>query len=505
MLKFKNSGFNPELTDFTGSSSINLLERDPFSQLELGFSSNYQIYGAASYHFNHQNKEIKLFKAMPSDFSEVPDPPLGFDDNELPKQNKSEEKQNEISAPIKETADENPKENITSETETTIDKTDKSEQLDSNKNSEHLSYNDNDISDYLNDPDYHDTSSVDTSEKLNDDNSSDLSNTADDSKEKKRKSKNNSTRIENSDKEEDVSFESETDTNNTDFQDKKKTSDYLNDPDYQDNLANDTIEEQKTSCPFNFNKDKDKDENINESESSKDANSTENELTERKEFFGKPPFGVESKPVRENLLYPTGANKMNTAEKWYMMNSYDEDPKYMQQDFFNEKNGFSDVFGANACFATSILNEVSEEYTIETGLRLTNAQAIKMMKKAVDDGYIGSEKAFVHNTAAAANSMSSVVNMKGTWSVERIDGAFIEDGKHEIYQVNGHFVNTFDTATSNSGTQIFDVLNSQVKKVKPGVFNDRDKDGKILETTHNGHSFDHREIISTRILKYKIK
>lgn len=90
---------------------------------------------------------------------------------------------------------------------------------------------------------------------------------------------------------------------------------------------------------------------------------------------------------------------------------------YHQQQFYDMYNFADDEkFGKNACGATSILNELSEQYTKETGKQLTDAQALDAMRKAVDAGVIAGNDAFVNDWGRAAQVMSDALGLKGKWT-----------------------------------------------------------------------------------------
>lgn len=74
MLKFKSSTLSPELTKgFCGFDTV-LLENDPLKNLDLCQAFDSQIYGGCGAYFNEKSdNEIRVFKAMPADFSDVPD------------------------------------------------------------------------------------------------------------------------------------------------------------------------------------------------------------------------------------------------------------------------------------------------------------------------------------------------------------------------------------------------------------------------------------------------
>lgn len=90
---------------------------------------------------------------------------------------------------------------------------------------------------------------------------------------------------------------------------------------------------------------------------------------------------------------------------------------YHSQLLFNDDNMKGGTkFGKTACGATSIANEISEQYTKETGKTLTEAQLIGAMQKAVDAGKIGTTDAFVKDWGGAAQVMSEALGLKGTWT-----------------------------------------------------------------------------------------
>ena len=101
-----------------------------------------------------------------------------------------------------------------------------------------------------------------------------------------------------------------------------------------------------------------------------------------------------------------------------------KNPLYIQQRDFSSIYG--NAFGNTACAATSLLNEISERYTLETGLVMTKEQSIAAMKAAVSAGHIGSSKianngveifdATVNDWAAAANTMADVIGLAGNYS-----------------------------------------------------------------------------------------
>lgn len=124
------------------------------------------------------------------------------------------------------------------------------------------------------------------------------------------------------------------------------------------------------------------------------------------------------------------------------VNTGDVEPSTFEQRDFTEEYG--ENFGNNACAATSLLNEISEEYTEQTGKQLTKEQAEDAMAAAVEGGYIDSNDAFVNDWEGAADEM---------WESTGLDGDFVynesEDADHIIYAQDtkggpgvDHFVNS---------------------------------------------------------------
>lgn len=90
---------------------------------------------------------------------------------------------------------------------------------------------------------------------------------------------------------------------------------------------------------------------------------------------------------------------------------------YHSQLMFTDKNlkGGSE-FAKTACGTTSLVNEISEQYTKETGKTLTDAQIISAVKKAIEAGKIDGTDAFVNDWGEAADVIGKALGMKGTWS-----------------------------------------------------------------------------------------
>lgn len=132
-------------------------------------------------------------------------------------------------------------------------------------------------------------------------------------------------------------------------------------------------------------------------------------------------------------------------------------PRYFNQRDFSES--FGDEFGNNACAATSLLNELSEQYTENTGMQLSDEQAEQAMQAAVDSGNISADDANVNSWEGAANDM---------WGTTGECGSFTYGGENptatiyaEDADANGipeHFTNSngdgtyHDTWNGETGT-----------------------------------------------------
>lgn len=108
---------------------------------------------------------------------------------------------------------------------------------------------------------------------------------------------------------------------------------------------------------------------------------------------------------------------------------------------------YSAEFGEHACAATSLLNEISERYTMETGLPMTNAQAREAMAKAVGNNSILKNNAYVSDWTKAANTMWATTGLKGSFKYDESGNA-----DHNIYAIdknNDAEVDHFVNSTSN--------------------------------------------------------
>lgn len=154
---------------------------------------------------------------------------------------------------------------------------------------------------------------------------------------------------------------------------------------------------------------------------------------------------------------------------------------FLQGGFAGE---FGEDFSDSACAATSLLNEVSEQYTAITGRQMTEAEATAAMRAAVENGSISSDNAYVNNWESAANDMWSTTGLDGSFSyggenptstifAEDRDG----DGKVDHFRnsngFNGNGGQTcFDPLTGNSVD--VDTLSLQEgREIRSLTFNDK--------------------------------
>ena len=138
----------------------------------------------------------------------------------------------------------------------------------------------------------------------------------------------------------------------------------------------------------------------------------------------------------------SGSQPINTSGSCSNINlsKYIQPTKAGQKDFSSD---YGENFGKNACGATSLLNEVSEIYTKQTGKALSDEQMHTMMKVAVANGAIDKNDAFVNSWTDAAESMllalgyvdgtARMTDKNGTITVISVDKT--GDGRHD------HFVN----------------------------------------------------------------
>jgi RHS repeat-associated protein len=115
-------------------------------------------------------------------------------------------------------------------------------------------------------------------------------------------------------------------------------------------------------------------------------------------------------------------------------------PTYFTQNQWTDS--FGQNFAGNSCAATTILNGISTQYTINTGQAMTLKQGTTAMQAAVtNSGNINSKDANVNNWEGAANNMWGTTGQTGTWT-------YNENGSYQINAIDknldgkpDHFVN----------------------------------------------------------------
>lgn len=145
--------------------------------------------------------------------------------------------------------------------------------------------------------------------------------------------------------------------------------------------------------------------------------------------------------LSDNVLIGDGTSTSVTEE----LHKYLTQPSRFDQRDFNF-DGVGKDFGSKACAATSLLNEISEQYSKEKGEKLSKEKADKALLAAVEDGHINSQNATVNSFMDAANAMAKELGLEGTYSeTTEIKGADVV-----IYAVDSnpnepgadHFVNS---------------------------------------------------------------
>jgi RHS repeat-associated protein len=171
------------------------------------------------------------------------------------------------------------------------------------------------------------------------------------------------------------------------------------------------------------------------------------------------PFGLTASEPKisfsSSLFVPTIKTEVNLFEKAIptpVFNSGVIVPTEIVPAYFLQ-NDWSTVLGQtfanNSCAATTIMNEVSKDYTQKTGTSLSWFEGNVAMKAAVDSPNINNGKseapAYVNNWTNAANTM---------WQDTGQTGNLPNAGTHTVYAVNtdkdpevDHFVNSNGNGT----------------------------------------------------------
>ena len=131
-------------------------------------------------------------------------------------------------------------------------------------------------------------------------------------------------------------------------------------------------------------------------------------------------------------------------------------PKYFKQRDFSAT--FGNYFGEHACAVTSLLNELSEQYTENTGKQMTNEQAEAAVRAAVNNENVSSVNANVNSWEGAANDMWGTTGQGGRFSYGGSSPtAVIYAEDPDRNEVPDHFTNSngddtyYDPWTGTSG------------------------------------------------------
>ena len=124
-----------------------------------------------------------------------------------------------------------------------------------------------------------------------------------------------------------------------------------------------------------------------------------------------------------------------------------------------ERQAANKRFGASACAATTVLNAVSEQYTLSTGKAMTEEQGIAAMNNAIAKGTIDATDATT-NFYTAANAMWATTGLKGTFTYTT------DNPQYTVYCLSSdneyshmHFVNDI------GNNQYYDVSSKNVKSL----------------------------------------
>ncbi|MCI6545327.1 MAG: hypothetical protein PUJ82_06120 [Spirochaetales bacterium] len=157
---------------------------------------------------------------------------------------------------------------------------------------------------------------------------------------------------------------------------------------------------------------------------------------------------------------PSGSTSYTTSSSNGGCGGNINKPSYTKQREFSSKYG--EEFGNHACAATSLLNEISEQYTKETGKKMTQAQKDAAMAAAVNSGSVDTKNAFVNSWDKAANDMANAVGLTGKYryttdSSKASATIYALDNKENGFP--DHFVN------STGNGQYFDPWNGKTENV----------------------------------------
>jgi hypothetical protein len=168
----------------------------------------------------------------------------------------------------------------------------------------------------------------------------------------------------------------------------------------------------------------------------------------------------------------------------------DTEPTFFTQSAWEHYIGAE--FSDSACFATAILNEISIEYTKQTGFSMTFEQGLTAMQNAVNYGAIEMDRfnvldddaAYINDIEDAANRMWQTTGLNGRFSYNS------NSTQHRIYAIdfNGNLNDAEHFVNAIGANQYRDTTNGRI--------------GSINNITIQGsRGFDFNSNISPRYLK----
>jgi RHS repeat-associated protein len=161
-------------------------------------------------------------------------------------------------------------------------------------------------------------------------------------------------------------------------------------------------------------------------------------------------------PIRDGANWFAYVNNdpVNWVDPWGLSASEPE-PIYFTQGQW--ESWYDRDFANTSCAATSLLNEISEQYTIQTGYPMGELQGVAAMQAATNYWNIDPYDATVNNWESAANDMWSITGLSGNFT-------YNQRGQHQIYAIDNdrdgipdHFVNSsapgqyYDSWSGNTG------------------------------------------------------
>ena len=123
-------------------------------------------------------------------------------------------------------------------------------------------------------------------------------------------------------------------------------------------------------------------------------------MSEETNFIGAEEASIGDSVYYDNYGNPSSDPNVVTGQN---MGEITLQPRYFNQRDFSAT--FGDNFGNNACAATALLNGISEQYTENTGMQMTDEQANLAMSAAVNSGNVSSIDANINSWEGAANDM----------------------------------------------------------------------------------------------------